>query len=60
MGLGGPKGKCIFENVIGPLVAGGFGVVVLPRGLPSGKCGDAVGVVCAMSLVGVALLLQAH
>ena len=59
MGLGGPKGKCIFENVIGPLVAGGFGVVVLPRGLPSGKCGDAVGV-CAMSLVGVALLLQAH
>ena len=59
MGLGGPKGKCIFENVIGPLVAGGFGVVVLPRGLPSGKCGDAVGV-GAMSLVGVALLLQAH
>lgn len=62
MGLDGPRGKCIFEKVIGPHVAGGFGVrvIVLPRGLPSGKFGNAFGVVFVMSFVGVTLLLQAH
>lgn len=60
-GLMVPKENASLKKLWGLTWLEGLGlVIVLPRGLPSGKFGNAVDIVFVMSFVGVTLFLQAH